>query len=55
MRSADLRRRRLVRVQLGEPAPKARRINSLQIRPNRSIELPQRNSLICMASEIHTP
>ena len=33
-------------VQCDEPAPKALRINNLQDQPNRSIELPQRKSLI---------
>jgi hypothetical protein len=33
-------------VQCGEPPPKALVINNLQDQPNRSIELPQRKSLI---------
>jgi len=35
-----------VRVQAEEPPPKALIINNLQHQPNRSIELPQRKSLI---------
>ena len=41
-------------VQCGEPTPKALPIDHFRTRPNRSIELPQPKSLICLGASLST-